>query len=463
MRAAQWAGELERWLAPFVEGVGRKDRRRWAPVYVRGLLAPGERKSIEPLAEAAAPGEPGAAQALHHFLTTAPWDAAPVEAALAREAQRLVGGPDAVLIVDDTALLKKGEHSVGVGRQYAGVVGKLTNCQALVSLTLARREVPVPVALRLFLPEEWTRDPARCRAAGVPDQRLAPRSKGQLALDEIDRVMAAGVRFGVVLADAGYGAHAGGVADAFRRGLSARGLTWAVGALRSQLVYPAEVAVHEAPRPARGRPPTRRAVSVASEPAEAVLARARWRRVAWRTGTKGPLAARFAAVRVRLADGVLGARMRRLPGEEVWLVGEQRTSGARKYYLSDVPPNATLRRLAATIKARWSCEQAHQQLKEELGLDHFEGRSWAGLHRHALLAMLAFAFLQRWRFGHLRLRAARAPRGRGENPPDPPHRPACGDRSPRRRVTRPVSELRRAMPSPRRTPPVPMTSAPAAW
>ena len=135
-----------------------------------------------------------------------------------------------------------------------------------------------------------------------------------------------------------------------------------------------------------------------------MLAETVWTELSWRTGTKGPLKASFAAVRVRVADGtpqrILDKGQQHLPGEEAWLVGEHRSSGERKYYLSNLPAEADLTTLAATIKARWVCEQAHQQMKEELGLDHFEGRSWTGLHRHALMTMIAFAFLQ-----HRRLRA----------------------------------------------------------
>ena len=176
-----WEHEFVEWMAPFWAALRDRRRERWAPVYVRGLLGSGERKSIEPLAARTAPAD---YQQLHHFVSGSCWDAAPLERVLAAKAQQLVGGRDAVLIVDDTALLKQGTHSVGVGRQYAGAAGKRANCQVLVSLTLARGEVPVPVALRLFLPEEWTRDPVRCRRAGVPEERVTPRTKGDLALDE---------------------------------------------------------------------------------------------------------------------------------------------------------------------------------------------------------------------------------------------------------------------------------------
>ena len=215
-------------------------------MYVRGLLAPGERKSVEPLAARVAPGD---YQQLHHAVSGARWDPAPLEALLAAEAERLVGGPDAVLTGDDPALPKQGRHSVGVARQDAGAVGKTANCRALVSLTLAGAEVPVPAALRLFLPEAWTDDEARCRAAGVPDARLASQSKPDLALAEVDRLRAAGVTFGLVLADAGYG-----LSREFRAGLTARGLTWAAGLLPQQRVYPADVTVR---RPRRRRGPGR--------------------------------------------------------------------------------------------------------------------------------------------------------------------------------------------------------------
>src|SRR3712207_2558410 len=184
-----WEGELERWLAPFLAALGREAQRRWAPLYLKGLLLPGERKSVEPLAARVAPGD---TEQLHHFLGGSPWATGPLEAVLAREADRLVGGPDAVLVVDDTALPKQGRHSVGVARQYCGALGKRANCQVLVSLTLARGEVPVSVGLRLFLPEAWADDPGRCARAGVPEEHRRSLAKAEIALEEIDRVLAAG-------------------------------------------------------------------------------------------------------------------------------------------------------------------------------------------------------------------------------------------------------------------------------
>jgi SRSO17 transposase len=396
-RTLDWKGELGRWLKPFLDRLGHKARRHMCPLYVSGLIGPGDRKSVAPMAERL---ELGAHDQLHHFIAGGAWDATPVETELLVQADRLVGGNDAVLVIDDTAIAKKGTHSVGVAAQYASALGKTANCQTLVSLTLARGEVPVMLALRLFLPESWTSNRARLERAGVPVEYRTTRTKPEIALAEIDRVVAAGVRFGCVLADAGYGMSA-----PFRQGLTARKLAWAVGIPRHLKVYPADVQMIW-PVAGRGRPRKRHVPDVLSMAAEDMLVDATWQNISWRTGTKGKLKARFAAVRVRIADGspqrIRDKGQQHLPGEEGWLVGEHRMSGEKKYYLANLPAKTDLRTLAATIKARWICEQAHQQLKEELGLDHFEGRSWQGLHRHALMTMIAYAFLQ-----HRRLNTAR--------------------------------------------------------
>jgi len=396
-KTLDWQDELGRWLKPFLDRLGHKARRRMCPFYVSGLIGPGDRKSIQPMARRLALGE---SDQLHHFIAAGVWDAAPVETELLVQADKLVGGCDAVLVIDDTAIPKKGMHSVGVAAQYASALGKTANCQTLVSLTLARGEVPVMLALRLFLPESWTSNRARLQRAGVPADHRISRTKPELALAELDRVIAVGVRFGCVLADAGYGLSA-----PFRQGLTARNLAWAVGIPRHLKVYPADVQMIW-PVAKRGRPRKRHIPNVLSKPAEDMLAAARWQTISWRTGTKGKLKARFAAVRVRVADGppqrIRDKGQQHLPGEEAWLIGEHRMSGEKKYYLANLPAGTDLRTLAATIKARWVCEQAHQQLKEELGLDHFEGRSWQGLHRHALMTMIAYAFLQ-----YRRLTAAR--------------------------------------------------------
>jgi SRSO17 transposase len=231
--AEDWQNELRRWLGPFLSHLGHKARRRMCPLYVAGLIGPGERKSVQPMASRTPAAD---YDQLHHFVGAGIWDEAPLERELIVQADRLVGGADAVLVIDDTALPKKGKHSVGVAPQYATVLGKQANCQTLVSLTLARREVPVPLALRLYLPEVWTEDPARLVKAGVPEPAQRHRSKSEIALAELDRVLGAEVRFGVVLADAAYGSSSG-----FRHALSQRGLTWAVGIPRTQKVYSLEV------------------------------------------------------------------------------------------------------------------------------------------------------------------------------------------------------------------------------
>src|SRR4051794_6311859 len=235
------------------------------------------------------------------------WDDAPLWRVLAEQADRQVGSADAVLMVDDTGLPKRGELSVGVAPQYCGAVGKTTNCQVLVSLTLARGEVPVPVGLRLFLPAEWTSEPERCAAAGVPDALRVAQSKPAIALAEIDRLVVAGLRFGCVLADAGYGS-----SPDFRRGLDERGLAWAAGVACTQLVYPATVRLRPSLTPT-GRPAKHPVPSRPPCSAAAMLERQRWRRITWRNGTKGPLGARFAALRVRVADGPRNADSTRLP------------------------------------------------------------------------------------------------------------------------------------------------------
>ena len=384
-----WRSDLEAWLAPFLAALRHKTRARMCPAYIAGLIGPGDRKSVQPMAARA--GDASYDQ-LHHFVASGVWDAVPLEAALLAEADRMVGGNDAWLIIDDTSLPKKGMHSVGVAPQYASTLGKKANCQTLVSVTLASREVPVMASLRLFLPESWTSDLERMTRAKVPQDRQAALTKPEIAIEEIDRIKAAGVRFGCVLADAGYGMSA-----PFRQALSERGLSWAVGIPGRQKVYAADVAMIF-PVSGRGRPRQHHVPDSKSLAAEKLLAEQPWKTVSWRRGTKGRLTARFAVLRVRVADGptqrIHDMGGQHLPGEEVWLVGEHRSTGERKYYLSNLGADTPIKTLAASIKARWICEQAHQQLKEELGLDHFEGRSWTGLHRHALMTMIAYAFLQ---------------------------------------------------------------------
>ena len=416
--ARAWEDELERWLAPFLGRLRRQAQRRWAPFYLKGLLLSGERKSVEPMAARVAPGD---TQQLHHFVSASPWATAPLEDELVKAADRLVGGPDAVLVVDDTALVKQGKHSVGVQRQYCGQLGKRANCQVLVSLTLARAEVPVGIGLRLFLPERWAGDPERLARAGVPEAAVC-RPKWRIALDEVDRVMASGARFGCVLADAEYGK-----AAEFRHGLSERSLPWAVGILPTQKVYPADVTLSCPARKPTGRPRKHPVPSVASM-AAAELMGARpeaFRTVSWRTGTKGPLRAEFAALRVRVADGPVAARAQHLPGAEAWLVGEHRAAGERKYYLANLTADALLETLAALIKARprpavagrasGNGSSALRSMGLRTDAPAAQGRAGAGPFRRSLLA---------WpepprALVPARLRLSPAPAARGEKAPAP--------------------------------------------
>src|ERR1700741_4511973 len=287
---SNWEDELGGWLKPFLDRLGHKARRRMCPLYVAGLIGPGDRKSVQPMAERLAPGD---YDQLHHFVAAGVWDAAPLETELLIQADRLVGGSDAVLVIDDTAGPKQGKHWVGGAPPYSSALGKNANCQTLVSLTLARGEVPAMVALRLFLPENWTSDPVRLRRTGVPIEYRVARTKPEIALGEIDRMIAAGVRFGCVLADAGYGLSA-----PFRQGLTARKLAWAVGIPRHLKVYPVGVRLIWPNTKVRGRPRKRHVPDVLSIAAEDMLAAAKWRTVSWRNGTKARLKARFAAVRV---------------------------------------------------------------------------------------------------------------------------------------------------------------------
>src|SRR5499426_1308207 len=248
--------ELERWLKPFLDRLGHKTRQRMSPLYVAGLIGPGDRKSVQPMAERLATGN---YDQLHHFIADGVWDPTPLESELFNQADRLVGSKDAVLVIDDTAMPKKGERSVGVAAQYASALGKTANCQTLVSLTLARGEVPVMVALRLFLPDSWISDRRRLERAGVPAEYRTARTKPEIALAEIDRMISVGVRFRCVLADAGYGLSA-----PFRQGLTARELAWAVGIPRHLKVYPVGVRLIWPITKVRGRPRKRHVPDILS-------------------------------------------------------------------------------------------------------------------------------------------------------------------------------------------------------
>ena len=335
---------------------------------------------------------------LQHFIASPAWNDAPLWTALAQQADRLVGRADAYLVIDDAALPKQGALSVGVARQYCGELGKRANCQALVSLTLAQARCPCRSPCACFCPR---RGPGM-RPVAPGQASLMQRWHRKTRVRSLWRSWTGWLRLACASAPcwptratAPVPCSATGWTRAGWCGRSASHATRRSTARTCSSCRPR--AVPGALCPARSRE------------AEAVLSALPWRRVTWRHGTKGPLAARFAATRVRVGDGPARGNNRHLPGKEAWLVGEWRASGERKFYLSNLPSRTALRTLAAAIKARWVCEQAHQQLKQELGLGHFEGRSWTGLHRHALMTCIACAYLQ-----HLRLAGPRRT-GPGKN------------------------------------------------
>jgi SRSO17 transposase len=379
------ADRLEAFLASLLRGVGRAERRDHGARYVQGLLLDGERKSIAPLAQRV-PG--GNVQALQQFVGQSPWAWEPVRRLLAQqmEAELL---PAAAWIVDDTGFPKQGQASVGVARQYSGTLGKVGNCQVAVAVHLATAEESMPLDWALYLPQAWIEDGERCRKAGVPE---APpfRTKGELALELIDRLLGWGLQRQPILADAGYGNN-----TEFRQGLVDRKLPYVVGVEANTVVWDQPTQrVQPRRRGGRGRP--RRPYYRGQPQALRDLARAwpapRWRTVTWRAGSRGAQRSRFAAGRVQPAHGHLHDRPELEP---LWLLIEwpQEAEAPTKYWFSNLPEGVSLRRLVRLAKLRWRVEQNYQQLKEELGLDHYEGRGWQGWHHHVTLVCLAYAFL----------------------------------------------------------------------
>ncbi len=386
---------FEEYVERLHRAIGHADRKRPLEMYLTGLLLPGERKSVEPMAARLDPRHVSARhQSLHHFVAKAPWDAqdllrAASDAALA-ELER--HGPVAAWIVDDTGMPKKGRHSVGVGRQYCGPLGKQDNCQVAVAVSLANDVVSVPCAYRLYLPEQWAKDPARRKKAGVPAM-IGFQKKWQIALEQIDQLKAEGLPLAPVVADAGYG-----VATAFRDGLTERAIPYAVGITAETTLWPPGMEpLPPEPWSGQGRPPRllRRTPEhsplSAAELAQQLTSR-RFRMIRWREGTRGRMAARCAAVRVRPAHR---DTWRSQPREEEWLLIEWPKSEPKptKYWLSTVSPEVSLTDLLRLAKTRWRIERDFQELKDEIGLDHYEGRGWKGFHHHGALCIAAYAFL----------------------------------------------------------------------
>jgi SRSO17 transposase len=393
---ARASGErFEAYLERLAAVLGHADRREPLRAYVTGLLLPGERKSVEPMAAKVDPRRVQARhQSMHHFVAEAPWD----EAALLRVArdhaleQLERHAPVAAWVVDDTAYPKKGHHSVGVARQYCGVLGKQDNCQVAVTVSLMNPSVSVPAAYRLYLPESWANDPRRRKQAGIPKD-IVFRTKWAIALEAIAALLAEELPRAPVVADAGYG-----VVTAFREGLTALGLSYAVGISTETSVWPPDQAPLP-PRPwsGRGRPPTRyrrssRRAPVSVEALAERLDRGAWHAVHWREGTRGAMQSRFARLRVRAAHR---DERSRAPREPEWLLIEwpRGEAAPTKYWLSTVPETVSMQDLARLVKIRWRIERDYQELKDEIGLDHYEGRGWRGFHHHGVLCIAAYAFL----------------------------------------------------------------------
>jgi SRSO17 transposase len=393
------SGTSESRFADYVEGlvsvIGHADRAQPLRDYCTGLMMPCERKSVEPLAAVTAPARVAAQhQSLLHFVGEGNWS----DAVVLTKVREMVlpaierHGPIEAWIIDDTGLPKKGRHSVGVARQYCGQLGKEDNCQVAVSLSIANAHASLPVAYRLYLPQEWTSDAERLRKAGVPDD-VGFKTKHEIALDQLRWACAAGLPRGTALMDAGYGNN-----SELRAAITALELTYVAGIVSNTTVWRRGTG----PLPpktwsGRGRPPQRLRLDARHQPVSVKdlalsLPKRAWRRIAWRQGTAGPLASRFACVRVRVARND-AKRSERRPEE--WLLVEwpNGASAPTKYWLSTLAQDITLPRLVYLAKLRWRIERDYEELKQEVGLDHFEGRRWRGFHHHATLCIAAYGFL----------------------------------------------------------------------
>jgi SRSO17 transposase len=390
---------------------GHEDRHAPLKNYCRGLLLPGERKSIEPMAARLEPGSVQATrQSLHHLVAKAPWS----DETLLEHVRKQVlpamrkHGPVVAWIVDDTGFPKKGPHSVGVARQYCGQVGKQDNCRVAVSLSVATWNASLPVGYRLYLPKEWAGDAERREETEVPKE-VRFQTKPEIALDQIRAALAAKVDRGVVLADAAYG-----INTEFRDGLTDLELQYVVGVQSTMTVWePGQQPLPAKPRGRMGRPPRLLRRSNQHQPVSVKqlamsLPSTAFREVTWREAGERKLRSRFAAVRVRAAHRDYEKAE---PHAEEWLLIEWPRGEAEptKYWVSTLPPTTKLKALIKIAKQRWIIERDYEELKQELGLGHFEGRNWRGFHHHATLCIAAYGFLvaERTRFspsaraGHL--------------------------------------------------------------
>jgi SRSO17 transposase len=383
----------------FVEGltsvIGHADRAKPLHDYCTGLVMPCERKSVEPMAAVTAPARVGAQhQSLLHFVGEAPWSD---ERVLAKVREMVLPAierrePIQAWIIDDTGFPKQGRHSVGVTRQYCGQLGKQDNCQVAVSLSIANHQASLPVAYQLYLPKEWAQDRARRRKAGVPKE-IRFKTKPRIALEQLRSACAAGLPRGVVLMDTGYGADTD-----LRASITTLGLTYVAGIMPQTSVWvPGTLPLPAKTWSGQGRPPKlirrdaeHRPISVKTL-ARGLPARA-WRTIQWRESTAVRLSSRFARVRVRAAHRDYWLTE---PRAEEWLLIEWPPGESKptKYWLSTLPDNITFPRLVDLAKLRWRIERDYQDLKQELGLGHFEGRGWRGFHHHATLCIAAYGFL----------------------------------------------------------------------
>lgn len=382
---------LDRFLADVTASLGRSERHRWAKVYVQGLLLAGERKSVEPMAERVGGAD---VQSLRQFVGQSPWAVAGIQKQLAEKVVDLLAEPE-VWMIDETSFPKAGNASVGVARQYCGALGKIANCQVAVSLHWSTGEASCPLAWRLYLPQSWLATPAQRAAGKIPDD-VSYRSKNQLALDLLDQALAWEVPPMPVVADSAYGNDFD-----FRAGLRARGLPYAVAVEPTTKVWLSDPAlVPLPPRPPKGRP--RKHAVLKDLPRVQTLAevagelpQSAWQNITWRQGTKGPMHSRFARIEVWAAHGWLRSEHPQRVKEWLlieWPEGADHPSDYWLAQLGDQPVG--LRRLVKTARARWRVELDYRELKEELGLDHYEGRHWLGWHHHVTLVTLAFAFLR---------------------------------------------------------------------
>jgi len=384
---------LRDYAARFAPDFPQSKPARWAGVYLRGLLLDGERKSIEPLSRRVTlPPDltsKDPEQALQQFVSQSTWDHEKVLTRYRALMAEHFASPGGVFVFDDTGFPKRGQHSVGVSHQYCGALGKRANCQVAVTIHYSGPRGHFPLALRLHLPESWTGGAKRMSAAGVPETFHAHKTKGQIALELLDHVRAEGIAGGAVVADAGYGN-----ASELRDGLAERGLRYVVGVAPDTIVFTEPPRWVRRPKPLHGRtsqrwwpaPDSPRPVAVGD-----LAGRLPRERVSWRDGTRGRLSAPFAWVRVWVAAGWHNGV--HVQPQEQWLLVEEQPGGDIKYALSNLPADAPVLAAVRLWKQRWRVEQGHQQMKEELGLDHFEGRSWRGFHHHAALVLLAYGFL----------------------------------------------------------------------